>query len=734
MRFNGRPSKKLILLFLAIAIGLAACTTVALETPPPPTPVSRNISGAAAAQAVVEKFLLDWQAEDYAGMYVALSSLSQDAVSLNEFESIYRDIATSLTLESLGFQLLSTMAEERHAEVSYRVDFNTRLVGELSRECVVNLIPEWDDWRIQWDTRVILPELSDGARLELVHSIPSRGRILDNQGAPLAAYESAIALGIVPGEILPEQADLIYATLAKISFYDEEALQELVERTPDNWYLPVITLSQADVTPHIDTLRELKGVRINEFRSRFYVDGGVAPHVLGYRLVIPEEELENYLRLGYRQDEQIGAAGLEEAFEAELSGRRGGSLYLVGPDGDIQSLLAADEPEPGQSLYTTLDKNLQMRLQESLGDLRAAVVVMEVDTGRVLALVSNPHFDPNAFDLTEIDRSLLESYFSDEDRPLFNRATQGQYPLGSIFKIITMSTALETGLYRANSSFYCGHSLWVCDSVTLYDWTLAYGAAASGELTLQEGLMRSCNPWFYRIGQNLFAEGMESALSEMAFSFGLGQKTGIEIVEAAGNIPETAGTCVNNAQIAIGQGEVLVTPLQVASFMTALANGGDLYRPSLVDSIRKASGEVTYQFSPESQGQLSISEENLGVVLEALRMVVEEPRGTGYWAVEGLEVPVSGKTGTAETPTGNSHAWFAGFSRQNDPERPDIAVAVIIENGGEGSAMAAPVFRRAVSLYFSNYDDPGGVMPWESEPYVQFQPTPTPTVDPTSEE
>jgi penicillin-binding protein 2 len=439
-------------------------------------------------------------------------------------------------------------------------------------------------------------------------------------------------------------------------------------------------------------------------------------------LFIPEEQLEEYLRLGYRQDERIGAAGLEAAYERELAGQHGGALYLMSPTGEIQSLLAASDPVPGQSITTTLDKNLQMRLQASLGDQRAAVVVMEAATGRVLALVSNPHFDPNAFDLTEIDRSLLESYFSDPAQPLFNRATQGQYPLGSVFKVISMSTALETGLYRTDSTFFCGHSLRVCDSITLNDWTLGYGTAASGDLNLLEGLMRSCNPWFYRIGENLYTQGMDGTLSEMAYGFGLGARTGIDIAEAPGNIPEVAGTCVNSAQIAIGQGEVLVTPLQVAAFFGALANGGSLYRPALVETIRPGTGAPTFTFSPDPVGQLPISDETLAAVAEALRMVVEEPRGTGHRAVEGLSVPVSGKTGTAETPTGASHAWFAGYTRADDPDHPDIAVAVIVENSGEGSVMAAPVFRRAVSLYFTDGEDPGGLMPWESEPYVPYQP------------
>lgn len=722
-------------LVLILTLWVTGCVPSGVDSPNRPlSSGGGDVAGAAAAQAVLDGFLQAWEAEDYPAMYAFLTSFSQDALSLDEFSTLYQNAAQSLTLQTVQAQTLSTLAEAHHAEAAYRVHYETRLFGTLSRDTTAALALEQDGWRIQWEIGMLLPDLRGGNRLEFVHQLTSRGRIFDRVGAPLAAYENALAIGLVPGEILPEQADQLYETLAEISFYSPEALARLVESTPADWYLPVITLTQTTAAPYIETLRAFSGVRINEFRSRFYVDGGVAPHALGYMLFIPEEQLDEYLRRGYRQDERIGASGLEAAFEAELAGLHGGSLYLKSPTGEIQSLLAASDPAPGQSITTTLDKTLQMRLQASLGDLRAAVVVMEADTGRVLALVSNPRFDPNAFDLTEIDRSLLESYFVDPDQPLFNRATQGQYPLGSVFKVISMSAGLESELYRPGSRFFCGHSLWVCDSVTLYDWTLGYGTAASGDLNLMEGLMRSCNPWFYRIGQTLYENGMDGFLSETAFGFGLGSVTGIDIAEAPGNIPPAAGTCVNSAQIAIGQGEVLVTPLQVASFFTALANGGTLYRPALVQDIRTVSGELTYTFSPDPQGQLPISQETLAAVAEALRMVVEEQRGTAYWPMEGLSIPVSGKTGTAETPTGRSHAWFAGYTRANDPDHPDIAVAVIIENSGEGSVMAAPVFRRAVALYFSDGENPGGLMPWESEPYVLAQPDLEPAEDSTTED
>jgi len=326
---------------------------------------------------------------------------------------------------------------------------------------------------------------------------------------------------------------------------------------------------------------------------------------------------------------------------------------------------------------------------------------------------------------------MLGELLNDTELPMYNRAAQGVYPLGSVFKIITMATALETGVFNSGSKFYCD-SFWTeLEGVTLYDWTYEKELPPSGTLTLPEGLMRSCNPWFWHIGYELWNQGYTTSIADVARGFGLGQYTGIEIDDEDGNL-ETPQAINENVQLAIGQGTLQVSPLQVARFIAAIANGGTLYRPTLVDRIVPIDGgDAVYTFAPEEEGSLPVTTENLQIIEDAMISVIDDAKGTAHRYLATLQFPVAGKTGTAQNPLGDSHAWFAGYTLRNDPDRPDIAVVVILENAGEGSEMASPVFRRAVSLYFSNNTNYGWVLPWEASPYVIASPVPEQTDAPS---
>ena len=729
-------------IILLVLLAITACSTVSptdeleqLETatatlPNPQVHVTRapDVDGAAAS------FLDAWVIEDYPSMYGMLSAASQNQVSLEDFSKKYSDTAVALTLaleNGIQYDLRSTTTNPDSASAFVNVNYDTNLFGDFSRDIILPFIREGGAWRLQWDASLIMPELAGGNALEIVRQTTPRGNIYANDGSPIAAQEEAVAIGFIPGYLDENLMSLFYRTMADLTIYQVDEVIELVDEAIPSEYVPMGEAPQSEVDRSMSALSMLSGVYLNYYTSRYYYDGGIAPQAVGHLTYISEEEQARYLRLGYAPNERFGSIGLEYSFEETLSGERGASLYVKDANGQILSKLAEKGTQSAQSLTTTIDPTLQYYLQQSLGDYRGAIVVMEIDTGRVLAMVSNPQFDPNLFDFNNQNFAYANNPYAVQGDPVFNRASNGQYPLGSVFKIITMAAALETGVYTAESELFCDHSVIVCGGNELFDWTYEKEKPPSGQLTLPEGLMRSCNPWFYTIGETLFNEGVPNAIADMARDFGLGQESGIEISEQPGNIPESITLCDQNTQLAIGQGDMTVTPLQVASFVAAVGNGGTLYRPTLVEQIGPENGEPSYSFEPEVVGNLPVSEENLEIIQNAMYEVIKNGKGTAHRELATMPYIAYGKTGTAQNPFGDSHAWFAGYTQVGNEERPDIAVAVILENAGEGSEMAGPVFRRAVSLYFSYYTNPGYTLPWEAYPYVVASPTPIPTNTPT---
>ena len=481
------------------------------------------------------------------------------------------------------------------------------------------------------------------------------------------------------------------------------------------------------------------GLQYTTYTTRYYANQGFAAPITGYLLSISPDQLNEYRRRGYRGDERIGQQGIEKWAEDYLGGQHGGSLYVVNPDGQIVTRLGESDPKAADSVYLTIDTNMQYYAEQAVRNFRGAVVVMERDTGRVLAMASSPNYDPNLFDPNTPNSDLLTTLLNDQNNPLLNRAAQGQYPLGSVFKIITMSAGLESGLYLPETTYDCQYEfteLLPFGGPTLHDWTwqhcqdrIASGRTCetsdsqpSGLLTLPEGLMRSCNPYFYHIGLDLYRNNRANDIANMARAFGLGQPTGIDqIPEASGNIPVPANE-VDATSLAIGQGDTQVTPLQVATFIAAIGNGGTLYRPQLVEKITDVNGGIVLNFKPEARGTLPLQPDRLKLIQDAMISVIENPRGTANFRLRGLNIPAAGKTGTAESGNGKSHAWFAGYTMdEQNSGKPDIAVAVIVENIGEGSDYAAPIFRWMVETYI--YGTPQSV-PWFGPIGDPYTPTP----------
>jgi penicillin-binding protein 2 len=324
-------------------------------------------------------------------------------------------------------------------------------------------------------------------------------------------------------------------------------------------------------------------------------------------------------------------------------------------------------------------------------------------------MASYPYYDPNVLhpynDHPLLTDTYLTDMFSDPLRPQLNRATQGQYPPGSIFKVVSTATALGSGLFEATSSYTCT-GIWteLGTDNPRYDWL----EGGHGTLSLAQGLTGSCNPWFYHIG---LVTGREDAdlLPSYAREFGLGSEMSIEIAEEPGLIPDaawlqqTAGEqwdVADSVNMAIGQGAVLTTPLQIAMMIATIANGGTVYQPHLVDRVGLIGEEPSLVVEPTVLNTLSLSEEDIHTIQESMRNVaIDQTYGTAEWRLGSLQIPVAGKTGTAQvsTPGAPPNAWFGGFAPYDDPE---IAIAVVVENGGQGSGVAAPIFRRIIEEYY----------------------------------
>jgi penicillin-binding protein 2 len=683
--------------------------------PPPPV----TIIPAPDATAAITKYLSALQKDEFETMYAMLSQASRDAITLEDFSKRWNDALNHMSASSIEYTINSSQISPDVAEIGYSVTYKTALVGDIQRNILLRMANEKNEWKVIWEDSQILPELAGGNQVAMEYSVPARGDIYDRNGLPIVSQSDAFAFGIQTDQIDLEVSGTLKEELSNLCGFDPEYIQDLIDISGPGYYLPMCEATREEAQRLIGI--SPGGLVYSEYSSRYYFETGLAPQAVGYTLSISQEDLNTYRRLGYRGDEKVGMAGIEKWAEDYLAGKHGGILRVVGPDGQIISTLAQSSPEAASSVYLTIDENMQYWAQQAMEYFRGAIVVMEVDTGRIIAMASGPDFDPNLFEPNNPNNLALNDLLNNNNQPLLNRAAQGQYPLGSVFKIITMSAGMESGLYLKDTPYDCQYHFTELPDRVLDDWTFTHCEEAlaagefcndpstlpSGMVTLQEGLMRSCNPYFWHIGNDLFSNfDRGSDIAKMARGFGLGSPTGIEqITEASGQIldPATALDAVNQA---IGQGDVQVTPLQVANFIAAIANGGTLYRPQIVEKIQPVEGEPILVFRPDARGTLPLRDENLEILREAMIMVTQNPLGTARFNMRGIDFKVAGKTGTAESGNGDSHAWFAGYTyNAGNTGVPDIAIAVIVENVGEGSEYAVPIFRYMVETYY--YGTPG---------------------------
>ncbi len=716
---------------------VAGCADLTAPLPTAPLPPTASVTANTPdPEGTAATFLDAWHRGDYAGMYSLLSPLSQAATSLADFTARYQALVSGANLKSVDARVLAVLKNGATAQVQYEVDLHTAVLGAITRKIQMPLVYTDGRWAISWTDGLILPELAGGATLSVQHTIPARANIYDRNGLGLAVQGEAVAVGVQPGQITNEPA--VLAALSQLLGLTPQAIQQKYANAHPDWYVPIGEVSAEEVQSRLADLTKLGGIILTRYSTRFYPNGGVAPQVIGYLGSIQPQQLADFQSRGYSGDERVGQSGLEAWGEPYLAGVRGGALYAVAPNGQTTKL-AESAAQPAQAIYTTIDRALQVQVRDALGGFRGSVIVMNPADGEVLAMVSSPDFDPNLFDPTNRNNAGLSAVLQDPGKPLVNRATQGAYPPGSVFKIAMMGAALLSGLYNKDSQYTCtGTWNLLGPTAVKNDWTVTFGVKPHGTINLEQALSYSCDTYFYTVAYDLYQKNPDY-MSQVARQFGLGEFTQIgQVAEARGLMPDPAWkqttygeawTPGDSVNMGVGQGFVLVTPLQIAAMVSAVRNGGTLYRPQVVARIAPPGGTPSYQFQPIVNGQLPVSAAQLALIQQGMDGAVNLPSGTAHFVFPNFVVPVAGKTGTAEDPAGGApHAWFAGYTKANRTDKPDIAIVVMVENKGEGSEYAAPIFKRIAEDYFLGR--PYTLYPWESEFGTTATATPTPAATP----
>ncbi len=573
-----------------------------------------------------------------------------------------------------------------------------------------------------WSLQLIMGESFDDMaienRIRLLRLPPPRGSIFDRNGKALAENSPSFTLSIIPGAV-KDPRRIIEAYADPLGFSPEK-MRSIIEKSllaqrfmsfPIKKNLSLEEVSLIKAHSH-----EMKGVSLDARPYRHYPFGDLLCHVVGVTGEISGTELEKVGRVGYRQGDYVGKTGIEREYETYLRGEEGWEQIEIDAKGRHLASLTRKPAKPGADIVLTIDDSFQKFVEDTFTERAGSIVAVDPDTGRVLAMVSKPEFDPNLFSPSISERN-WKSLNSDPLHPLENRSIRGLYPPASTFKLVTALAGLSEGIVKPDLNFFCSGEMELGGQVYR-----CWNRHGHGRMNLHRALVESCDVFFYELGLRLGADRM----AKYASLFGLGKPTGLELSqELPGLIPtnfwkeRNYGTFIKdgeNVTIGIGQGYTLTTPIQLAVMTAALANGGNVMRPYLVEEIKSQDGSVIFQQTPVIRWKMKPDTQNWALIRRSMRDVVEDRVGTGKRCrIPGLNVYA--KTGTSQVISARekpktdedvpyherTHAMFVAFV---DDQPRKIAVVVVIEHGGGGGKTAAPLARKIICRYYG-LPDPG---------------------------
>jgi len=558
---------------------------------------------------------------------------------------------------------------------------------------------------------------SEHNRIRLQDIPPIRGMIIDRKGNVLVDNRPSYDLYVIPEDV--QDRSQLLKNLNQLASLDYEIIEKKFKEAHSKRLFKPVCLEKdisRDQLAIIESHRfNLPGVIIKVEPQRHYICGEVAFHLLGYLGQIGENQIRGGNYPNNKPGDLIGKTGVESKWQPILNGTRGGEQVEVDAAGRKIRTISMKAPFPGANVCLTIDKDLQVTAEKALKNKKGAIVALDPNTGEILALASSPSVDPNLF-VGGIDKATWKEISSSKDFPLQDRALSGQYPPASVFKIIVALAGLEEGIIDPEEKtsckgyFFLGRHRYNC-----------WDKSGHGDMDLYAALVESCDVYFYQLGKKL---GVDK-IAYYANKFGFGRNTGFDVGQEKGGLVPTRNWKLKKIgapwqegetiSMSIGQSFLLATPIQMATMVSAVFNGGVLYRPQVTKWVGKSEIHNTFELTPKVTGKIDIRPEYFEIIKTALKGVVHDQHGTGSRA-RLKDVMVAGKTGTAQVVAikkteepdiseanipvhHRDHAWFVAAAPS---EKPRIALAVLIEHGGHGGSVAAPIAAEMIKLYLKS--------------------------------
>jgi len=734
-----------LIALIAVVVLLAACD--APDTPGQAGPTAPPT--AADAENVAKNFLDDWDSANYTAMYALLSpkSLTIDPVT---FANTYSDVQNSLKVNDKGqsYVIHSDQTERQGTTVTvhYDMTFDSAPLGKFTdADRTMHLVLVSGKWKVAWSTMDIFEGMAGGAKLSVDYTRSPRGTIFDRNGKPVAQNDVPNrAIRLLPGKYPTGKKEDCFNFLAQYFPVRAPELDKAyggyTEAQFGNFGFTIGTMSEDDYQRLKSQIDAACKVATPQQTSRFYYNGTFAAQFVGYLGQATSAFLSTHP--DYPKDALVGRGNtgndtIESAYEEELAGKSGAEMSITTPEGIVVRTIQGRQPTQSQDVTTTLNRDLQVATERALWSAfsyanwaqyskGAAAVVLDPNTGEILAIASYPTVSPDVFlPTTTFDtQDILKTYDSNNQAAYRNRATQNTYAAGSVFKVVATGAATGSGAFKLTDTYTCT-GVWdgtKKGDLLRKDWIYLdkYSPTDNhGTLTLEQGLTASCDTYFWTVGEKL--NGIDpTLLSKYANQMGMGVKTGVDgfLQEAAGHIPNPAWKLQQGAgawglgdslNIVIGQGDVQVTPIQVARMIMGVANGGMMYQPMLVTKVGRGTTN-SYVATPAPPGTNGLTAANIKGIQDALCAVTSDTKiGTAnfvFYNWDFNQVEVCAKTGTAQTGSSFPNGWFTAFTRRPGSAKADLAIAVIVESSREGSETAGPIVRRIIESYYHLPQEP----------------------------